>query len=81
MLTTLLILGAINGDFVERKGVEVPGENGWARFDNSFSMIIIYNNKNINQENTVLIKKTSNQFSLVNKSEKYRPRGNLSMNI
>ena len=43
MLTTLFILGAINGDFVERKGEEVPGENGWARFDNSFSMIINYN--------------------------------------
>ena len=41
MLTTLFILGAVNGDVTERKGKEVPGENGWARFDNSFSKIII----------------------------------------
>ena len=41
MLTTIFILGAVNGDFTERKGEEVPGENGWARFDNSFSTIII----------------------------------------
>ena len=62
MLTTLFILGAVNGDFTERKGEEVPGENGWARLDHSLSRLLYYNKTNINQEKNFHFKKSRNEF-------------------